>query len=42
MLNSQIKICGGSGVLVKTGKEWKIKHYVLSMAFPNDTIPESK
>jgi ketosteroid isomerase-like protein len=36
LLNTQMKICRGSGVLVKTGSEWKIKHYVLSMTIPND------
>lgn len=36
LLNTQMKICRGSGVLIKIGKEWKIKHYVLSMTIPND------
>ena len=36
LLNTQMKICRGSGVLVKEGNEWKIKHYVLSMTVPND------
>lgn len=36
LLNTQMKICRGSGVLMKVGKEWKIKHYVLSMTVPND------
>lgn len=36
LLNTQMKICRGSGVLVKVGKEWKIQHYVLSMTIPND------
>jgi hypothetical protein len=27
-------------VLVKIGKEWKIKHYVLSMTVPNDNTNE--
>lgn len=41
LLNTQMKICRGSGVLVKTGKEWKIKHYVLSMTtIPNDITDE--
>lgn len=38
LLNTQMKICRGSGVLVKVGKEWKIKHYVLSMTIPNDEV----
>lgn len=37
LLDTQMKICRGSGVLVKTGGQWKIKHYVLSMTIPNDT-----
>lgn len=40
LLNTQMKICRGSGVLVKTGKNWKIKHYVLSMTIPNDNSGE--
>ena len=38
LLNTQMKICRGSGVLVKIGGEWKIKHYVLSMTVPNDDV----
>jgi hypothetical protein len=40
LLNTQMKICRGSGVLIKIGKEWKIKHYVLSMTIPNDNSNE--
>ncbi len=40
LLNTQMKICRGSGVLIKIGKEWKIKHYVLSMTIPNDNTNE--
>src|SRR5690348_17233165 len=36
LLNTQMKICRGSGVVVKTGNDWKIKQYVLSMTIPND------
>jgi hypothetical protein len=35
LLNTQMKICRGSGVLVKIDGKWKIKHYVLSMTIPN-------
>ena len=38
LLSTQMKICRGSGVLVKVGKEWKIQHYVLSMTIPNDEV----
>lgn len=40
LLSTQMKICRGSGVLVKVGKEWKIKHYVLSMTIPNENVDE--
>jgi hypothetical protein len=40
LLSTQMKICRGSGVLVLEKGEWKIKHYVLSMTIPNDTIDE--
>jgi len=36
LLDTWMKGCRGSGVLEKEGKEWKIKHYVLSMTVPND------
>lgn len=41
LLNTQMKICRGSGVLTKQGNSWKIQHYVLSMTIPNsksDTV----
>ncbi|MFI0425478.1 MAG: nuclear transport factor 2 family protein [Flavobacterium sp.] len=40
LLNTQMKICRGSGVLVKENGQWKIKHYVLSMTVPNDNVDE--
>ncbi len=40
LLDTQMKICRGSGVLVKVGKDWKIAHYVLSMTVPNDNTDE--
>lgn len=40
LLNTQMKICRGSGVLVLVNGQWKIKHYVLSMTIPNDNIDE--
>lgn len=36
LLDTWMKICRGSGVMVKVGDEWKIQHYVLSMTIPND------
>jgi hypothetical protein len=38
ILNTQMKICRGSGVLTKLGNDWKIRQYVLSMTFPNSQI----
>lgn len=40
ILDTQMKICRGSGVLEKTGGKWKIKQYVLSMTIPNDVSNE--
>lgn len=40
LLNTQMKICRGSGVLVKENKQWKIKQYVLSMTIPNENSNE--
>ena len=40
LLDTQMKICRGSGVLIKEGKNWKIAHYVLSMTVPNDNTDE--
>jgi hypothetical protein len=40
LLNTQMKICRGSGVLILTKNGWKIKHYVLSMTIPNDNTRE--
>jgi hypothetical protein len=38
LLNTQMKICRGSGVLVKEGDSWKLKQYILSTTIPNDQI----
>jgi hypothetical protein len=38
LLDTQMKICRGSGVLVNTDQGWKIKQYVLSMTVPNDDV----
>ena len=40
LLDTQMKICRGSGLLVKINDKWKIKHYVLSMTIPNDNSNE--
>jgi hypothetical protein len=36
LLSTQMKICRGSGVVVKQGNDWKVQQYVLSMTIPND------
>lgn len=36
VLDTQMKICRGSGILEKIGGKWKIKQYILSMTIPND------
>ena len=36
LLSTQMKLCRGSGVLRKENGQWKIVHYVLSIAIPND------
>jgi hypothetical protein len=40
LLNTQMGICRGSGVLEKLQNDWKIKHYVLSIAIPNENVDE--
>lgn len=40
LLSTQMGICRGSGVLEKEDGEWKIKHYVLSIAIPNENVSE--
>jgi ketosteroid isomerase-like protein len=40
LLDTQMELCRGSGVLKKVDDTWKISHYVLSIAIPNDNVPE--
>ena len=40
LLETQMKLCRGSGVLEKIGNQWKIRQYVLSMTIPNDVSGE--
>ena len=40
LLDTQMKLCRGSGVLEKIGTQWKIRQYVLSMTIPNDVNKE--
>jgi ketosteroid isomerase-like protein len=38
LLNTQMKICRGSGVVVKQGNDWKVKQYILSTTIPNEQL----
>jgi len=38
LLNTQMKICRGSGVVVKQEGKWKVAQYVLSTTIPNDNL----
>jgi len=38
LLTTWMGVCRGSGVLEKNNTQWKIKHYVLSVTIPNDSI----
>ncbi len=38
ILDTQMELCRGSGVLEKTGDTWKIKQYILSITLPNNLI----
>jgi hypothetical protein len=38
LLDTQMKLCRGSGVMKLENNEWKVAHYVLSIAIPNDNV----
>ncbi|NER17959.1 nuclear transport factor 2 family protein [Spongiivirga citrea] len=40
LLDTQMELCRGSGVLKKENEEWKIAHYVLSIAIPNENVKD--
>lgn len=40
ILDTQMKICRGSGVVEKINGKWKIRQYVLSVTVPNDVVDE--
>lgn len=40
LLDTQMELCRGSGVLHKENNQWKIAHYVLSIAIPNDNVKD--
>lgn len=37
-LDTWMGVCRGSGVVVRVDGKWLIKHYVLSVAVPNDKV----
>ncbi|HET8884720.1 MAG TPA: nuclear transport factor 2 family protein [Salinimicrobium sp.] len=40
LLETQMGIARGSGILIREGNSWKIKHYVLSLTIPNEKVDE--
>jgi len=42
LLDTQMGVCRGSGVLVSIDDQWKINHYVLSITIPNDNVKAIK
>jgi ketosteroid isomerase-like protein len=40
LLDTQMKICRGSGVMKQEDNTWKVAHYVLSIAIPNENVNE--
>lgn len=40
LLDTQMGVCRGSGVLKKIKGQWKIAHYVLSIAVPNEKMAD--
>lgn len=40
LLDTQMELCRGSGVLKKEKGKWKIVHYVLSIAVPNKNVKD--
>lgn len=40
LLDTQMKVCRGSGVLRKEGKQWRIVQYTLSTTVPNTIVDQ--
>jgi len=40
LLDTQMEICRGSGVMKQEDNTWKVAHYVLSIAIPNENVTE--
>lgn len=42
LIDTQMGICRGSGVVVMIDGKWKIRHYVLSITVPNENVEALK
>ncbi len=40
LLDTQMKLCRGSGIMKLEDGKWKVAHYVLSITIPNDNVDE--
>jgi len=40
LLDTQMKICRGSGIMRLENDKWKVAHYVLSITIPNENVSE--
>ena len=40
LLSTHMELCRGSGILMLTDQGWKIRHYVLSIAVPNEDVDQ--
>lgn len=40
LLDTQMKLCRGSGILKLENNQWKVAHYVLSITIPNENVTE--
>lgn len=40
LLDTQMKLCRGSGIMKLENNEWKVAHYVLSIAIPNENVKD--
>lgn len=41
LLDTQMGICRGSGIMKVEDSQWKVSHYVLSMTIPNDQVKQT-
>lgn len=40
LLDTQMKLCRGSGIMKLENNQWKVAHYVLSITIPNENVPQ--